>query len=123
VAWPAGLYTGLKLSRFHPPLAHVITSNVLGPPEEIYCAGARIVGLHLLAPLCEGANLNITAVSYGDTFAVGIVGCPDNIEDVTSIARSIEDVAAELKKLPTKRPARAQDSLANHQPLARSPPP
>jgi diacylglycerol O-acyltransferase / wax synthase len=93
----AGLYTGLKLSRFHPPLAHVITSNVPGPPEEIYCAGARILGLHPLAPLCEGASLNVTAVSYGDTFAVGIVACPDNVKDVTSIARSIEDVAAELK--------------------------
>jgi WS/DGAT/MGAT family acyltransferase len=92
----AGLYTGLKLSRFHSPLAHVITSNVAGPPEEIYCAGARILGLHPLAPLCEGANLNITAVSYGDTLAVGVVACPDNVDDVTSIARSIEDVAAEL---------------------------
>jgi diacylglycerol O-acyltransferase / wax synthase len=94
----AGLYTGLKLSRFHPPLAHVITSNVAGPPEEIYCAGAHILGLHALAPLCEGANLNITAVSYGGTFAVGIVACPDNVDDVTSIARGIEDVVAELKK-------------------------
>jgi diacylglycerol O-acyltransferase / wax synthase len=93
----AGLYTGLKLSRFHPPLAHVITSNVPGPPEEIYCAGAHILGLHALASLCEGANLNITAVSYGDTFAMGIVACPDNVEDVTSIARSIEDVAVQLK--------------------------
>jgi diacylglycerol O-acyltransferase len=94
----AGLYTGLKLSRFHPPLAHVITSNVPGPPKEIYCAGAHILDLHALAPLCEGANLNITAVSYGDTFAVGIVACPDNVDDVTSIASGIEDVVAELKK-------------------------
>ena len=69
----AGLYTGLKLSRFHPPVAHVIISNVAGPPKEIYCAGAHILGLYPLAPLCEGANLNITAVSYGDTLAVGIV--------------------------------------------------
>jgi diacylglycerol O-acyltransferase / wax synthase len=94
----AGLYTGLKLSRFHPPLAHVITSNVPGPPEEIYCAGSRVLDLHAVAPLCEGANLNITAVSYGGTFAVGIVACPDNVDDVTSIARGIEDVVAELKK-------------------------
>ena len=72
----AGLYTGLKLSRFHPPLAHVITSNVPGPPEEIYCAGSRVLDLHAVAPLCEGTTLNITAVSYGGTFAVGIVACP-----------------------------------------------
>jgi diacylglycerol O-acyltransferase / wax synthase len=94
----ARLYTGQKLSRFHPPLAHVITSNVPGPTDEIYCAGGRVLGLHALAPLCEGANLNITAVSYGNTFAVGIVACPDNLDDVASIGRGIEDVVGELKQ-------------------------
>lgn len=94
----AGLYTGLKMSRFHPPLVHVITSNVPGPAEEIYCAGAHVLGIHALGPLGEGANLNITAVSYGATFAVGIVACPDNVEDVASIGRGIEDVVSEMKK-------------------------
>jgi len=99
----AGLYTGLELSRFHPPLAHVITSNVPGPPEEIYCAGSRVLDLHAVAPLCEGTTLNITAVSYGGTFAVGIVACPDNVDDGISIARGIEDVVAELKKTADKK--------------------
>jgi WS/DGAT/MGAT family acyltransferase len=94
----AGLYTGLKLSRFHPPVAHLITSNVPGPPAEIYCAGAHVLGIHAMAPLIEGANLNITAVSYGGTFNVGIVACPDNVDDVSSIARGIEAVVGELKK-------------------------
>jgi WS/DGAT/MGAT family acyltransferase len=93
-----GVYTGLKLSRFHPPVAHMITSNVPGPHDQIYCAGSRILGIHALAPLFEGANLNITAVSYGGTFAVGIVACPDNVDDVASIARGIEDVVGELKQ-------------------------
>ena len=51
-----------------------------------------------MAPLIEGANLNITAVSYGGTFNVGIVACPDNVDDVSSIARDIEAVVGELKK-------------------------
>ena len=46
----------------------MITSNVPGPPNEIYCAGAHVLGIHAMAPLFEGANLNITAVSYGGTF-------------------------------------------------------
>lgn len=92
-----GVYTVLKLSRFHSPVAHVITSNVPGPRNEIYCAGAHVQGMYALAPLLEGANLNITAVSYGDTLAVGIVGCPDNVEDVVSVASSIEDVVGELR--------------------------
>ncbi len=92
-----GVYTGLKLSRFHSPVAHVITSNVPGPRDEIYCAGAHVLGIHALAPLFEGANLNITAVSYGGMLAVGIVACPDNVDNVSSVARGIEDVVGELK--------------------------
>lgn len=112
----AGLYTGLRLSRFHPPVAHVITSNVPGPPEEIYCAGSRVFGIHALAPLCEGANLNITAVSYGGTLAVGIVACPDNVKDVASLARAIEDVVSELKKAADEKTGQSAD-------LARTRPP
>jgi diacylglycerol O-acyltransferase / wax synthase len=95
----AGLYTGLKLSRFHRPVAHMITSNVSGPPGEIYCAGSHVLGIHAMAPLFEGANLNITAVSYGGTFHVGIVACPDNVDDVSSIASGIEAVVAELNEI------------------------
>jgi len=112
----AGLYTGLKLSRFHPPVAHMITSNVPGPPDEIYCAGAHVLGIHAMAPLFEGANLNITAVSYGGTLNVGIVACPDNVDDVSSIARGIEAVVGELKKV-------AQEKTGQSLGLARTRPP
>jgi diacylglycerol O-acyltransferase / wax synthase len=112
----AGLYTGLKLSRFHPPVAHMITSNVPGPPGEIYCAGAHVLGIHAFGPLFEGANLNITAVSYGGTFTVGIVACPDNVDDVSSIARGIEAVVGELKKVAHEKTRRTLG-------LARTPPP
>ncbi|MGE5697182.1 MAG: wax ester/triacylglycerol synthase family O-acyltransferase [Candidatus Sericytochromatia bacterium] len=113
----ARLYTGLKLSRFHPPVAHMITSNVSGPPHELYCAGAHILGIHAMAPLFEGANLNITAVSYGGTFAVGIVACPDNVDDVSSIARGMEAVVGELKKAAQEMTGQSLD-LASTRPPA-----
>jgi diacylglycerol O-acyltransferase / wax synthase len=113
----AGLYTGLKLSRFHPPVAHIITSNVPGPPGEIYCAGAHVLGIHAMAPLLEGANLNITAVSYGGSFNVGIVACPDNVDDVSSIARGIEAVVGELKKAAQEKTGQSF-GLARTRPLA-----
>ena len=112
----AGLYTGLKLSRFHPPVAHMITSNVPGPPGELYCAGAHVLGIHAMAPLIEGANLNITAVSYGGTVNVGIVACPDNVDDVSSIAHGIEAVVGELKNA-------AQEKTGQSLGLARTRPP
>jgi diacylglycerol O-acyltransferase / wax synthase len=113
----ARLYTDLKLARFHPPLAHAITSNVPGPPEEIYCAGSRVVGIHALAPLFLGANLNITAVSYEDTLALGIVACPDNVEDVASLARGIEDVVGELKKAAEQKTGQSVDLARTRSPV------
>ncbi len=93
----SSLYSTLKLSRLHSPVAHMITSNVPGPSGAMYCAGAHVVGMHAIAPLVESTNLNVTAVSYGGTFDIGIVACPDNVDDVASIARGIEDVIGELK--------------------------
>ena len=93
----AGVYTGLKLSRLHSPLAHLITSNVPGPAGDVYLAGNRVLGMHPFAPLCEGSNLNITAVSYGGSFSIGLVACPDNVDDVALLARGIEDAVGEMK--------------------------
>ena len=101
IGFLAGLYTGLKISRLHSPLAHLVTSNVPGPRNELHCAGAPVLAAYPLAPLCEGANLNVTAVSYRDKFAIGLVACPDNVEDVESVAHSIEAVVAELKTVAT----------------------
>ncbi len=111
-----GLYTGLRLSRFHPPVAHVTTSNVPGPPETIYCAGSRVLSIHALAPLIEGTNLNITAVSYEGTLTVSIVACPDNVEDVASLAQSIEDAVGKLRKA-------ADEITGQRKGLVRTPPP
>ncbi|WP_240629672.1 wax ester/triacylglycerol synthase family O-acyltransferase [Mycobacterium colombiense] len=107
IALAMGVYTGLRLSRFHSPVAHVITSNVPGPSDEIYCAGAHVLGIHALAPLFEGSNLNITAVSYDGTLTVGIVACPDNVDDVASVASAIEDVVDELKIAADKKSGRS----------------
>lgn len=103
VGLASSLYSSLKLSRFHTPVADMITSNVPGPSREMYCAGAHVLGIHPIAPLAEGANLNVTAVSCGGTFDVGLVACPDNIADVESIARGIEDVCSELKATALER--------------------
>lgn len=97
IAAAAGVYAGLKLSRLHSPLAHLITSNVPGPAGDMYIAGARVLGMHPIAPLCEGSNLNITAVSYGGSFCIGLVACPDNVGDIDLLARGIEDAVGALK--------------------------
>ena len=52
----------------------------------------------------RGSNLNITAVSYGGSFSIGLVACPDNVDDVALLARGIEDAVGEIKRSPRTRP-------------------
>ena len=85
----------------------------------MYCAVAHVVGMHAIAPLVEGTNLNVTAVSYGGTFDIGIVACPDNVDDVASIARGIEDVIGELKlaaEVKTGQRTQVARALGSNQP-------
>ena len=93
----ANLYTWQKLSRFHTPLAHMVTSNIPGPAGEVYLAGAHVSGMFAVPPLFEGANLNITATSHGKVFDISVISCPDNIKDVESMAGGLEEAVRELR--------------------------
>lgn len=92
----ANFYTQQKLSRFHAPLAHLVTSNIPGPTEELYCGGGHVSGMFATPSLYEGANLNITAVSHGGVFDIAVIACPDNVKDVESVARGLTDTVREL---------------------------
>jgi hypothetical protein len=82
--------------KFHTPLAHLTTSNIPGPAQEIHCAGGHVDGMFATPPLYERANLNIAAASHGVVFDVTVTACPDNVKDVESVARGMTDVVAEL---------------------------
>ena len=90
------VYTAQRLSRLHAPVAHVVTSNIPGPAEQVYLAGARVTGMFATPPLFEGANINITAASHGSVLDVSIIACPDNIEDVQTVARGLAETVQEL---------------------------
>ncbi len=96
-------YTGLHLDRLHPPIFNVLVSNVPGPPVPVYSAGAKLVATYPLGPLLAGCAVNITVFSYVDRVDVGIVACPDVVDDVDAIA---ETFPAALRDLSA---ARSQD--------------
>jgi len=82
-------YTALHLDRLHPPIFNVLVSNVPGPPFPVYSAGAKLVATYPLGPLLVGCGLNITVFSYVDSVDVGLVACPDIVDDVEAIARAL----------------------------------
>lgn len=95
VTW---LTRSLGLSTLQPALLNLVVSNVMGPPIPLYLAGALVDAIFPMGPLLTGAGMNITVLSNLDRFDVGIMACPDLVDDAWGLAESLpaclEDLAA-----------------------------
>ncbi|MDX6665580.1 MAG: diacylglycerol O-acyltransferase / wax synthase [Solirubrobacteraceae bacterium] len=72
------------------PLLNVVISNVPGPREPLYCAGARLEHNYPVSVITDGVGLNITCLSYLDRVDFGIVVDRDMVDDAWSIMAAIE---------------------------------
>ncbi|MDX6594255.1 MAG: diacylglycerol O-acyltransferase / wax synthase [Gaiellales bacterium] len=79
--------------------ANVLVSNVPGPREPQYLAGARLVSHYPLSAIFHGLGLNITVVSNGERLDWGIVGDPDQIGDASALAGCLAAAQAETLAL------------------------
>src|SRR5581483_11932943 len=70
-------YSRWNLADRHRPPINLVISNVPGPAEPLYVAGAHLVGIWSMGPILENIGLNITVWSYLDQLNFGLVGCPD----------------------------------------------
>jgi WS/DGAT/MGAT family acyltransferase len=64
-----------------PPVLNLVISNVPGPREPLYCAGAKMIAYYPVSTIADGVGLNITVISYRDHIDVGIIGDRDQLED------------------------------------------
>jgi hypothetical protein len=86
IAGGGQLYSRLGLSRMHPPLASLVVSNMIGPPLQLYLAGARIEAIFPLGPLLPAIGVNVTVLSDQGQLDVGVLSCPDVVGDPWQIA-------------------------------------
>lgn len=100
----AALYSRLGLGRLHPPLFNTIVSNMPGPPMPLYLAGARLVALYPMGPLIANTGLNLTVLSHDGKVDVGIIACPDLVDDVGELADRFVAAVAELVEVSTAGP-------------------
>jgi diacylglycerol O-acyltransferase / wax synthase len=84
------------LGRTRPPI-NVIISNVPGPREPLYCAGARLQANFPVSAVLHGVGLNITVLSYRDHIDFGIVADREQVEDTWSMIRSAAEALDELE--------------------------
>jgi diacylglycerol O-acyltransferase / wax synthase len=83
------------LGRTRPPL-NLIISNVPGPREPLYCAGAQLQAHYPVSAILDGVGLNMTVMSYRDHLDFGIVADRDQVDDVWSL---MEGAASALEEL------------------------
>ncbi len=93
-AW--AMYAHLWSRGRLPPTANVVISNVPGPPQPLYLAGARYRSFFPLSIVVHGVALNITLESYCDSLDFGLTACSRAVPDVERIAHLIPAGFAEL---------------------------
>jgi diacylglycerol O-acyltransferase len=92
----AALYGRSKLADILRPIMNVVISNVPGPPEPLYVAGARMRTYWPLSIVEHGMGLNITVVSYCGGLDFGLVAAHRAVPDVRKLTRALEGAHAEL---------------------------
>lgn len=78
---------------------NITISNVPGPREPLYMAGAKLAHYVPVSTVVEGQGLNITVQSYCDTLDFGLVGCARLVPDIDVLLDDIVDDIEGLAKL------------------------
>ena len=85
------------------PTVNLVVSNVPGPRQPLYAAGAKLEHYYPVSIVIDGQGLNITVQSYQDKLDWGLISCRDLIPDLSVLLDYIiedldgmEKVAKEL---------------------------
>ena len=78
---------------------NITISNVPGPREPLYMAGAKLAHYVPVSTVVEGQGLNITVQSYCDTLDFGLVGCARLVPDIGDLLDDIIDDIEALAEL------------------------
>jgi diacylglycerol O-acyltransferase len=79
------------------PMFNLTISNVPGPKQPLYFAGARLEAMYPVSLVTHGQALNITCVSYADTMNFGYTGCRDTLPHMQRLAVFTGEALDELK--------------------------
>ena len=90
------------------PTINLVISNMRGPQDQRYLAGAPMVAFQGCPIVPPGAGLNISFVTVNKDICLGIGAAPEAVENPTRIAELILDGLAELEKAQAKPRTKAK---------------
>jgi diacylglycerol O-acyltransferase / wax synthase len=85
-----------------PPIANFVVSNIPGPREKLYIAGAEITHMYGRTMVGAGIGLFIHCLSYGDSLDFGFTALADLIPDPNLIVEGVHRHLSELLKAPAQ---------------------
>jgi WS/DGAT/MGAT family acyltransferase len=88
------------------PVVNAVVTNVPGPTEPLYFAGARLVTLLGMGPVGEGMGLIHPITSYCGELIIGATSCREMMPDPGFYADCIEESFDELVEATAAKPAR-----------------
>jgi WS/DGAT/MGAT family acyltransferase len=95
---PGGLLAAAARLASRGPWFNLVVSNIPGPQQPMYLAGARLVASYPSIPLGENSSLSIGCTSLAGTMAFGITADWDGMPDVDRLSIAIDQSLAELAK-------------------------
>ncbi len=75
---------------------NLVVTNVPGPQEPLYAAGARLLEMYPVLPLTKGQALSVGLTSYDGVVFYGLNADRDAVPDVDVLAGCLEESLAEL---------------------------
>src|SRR5437763_8947205 len=102
------LYSRSNLSDVLPPAANITVSNVPGPRQTLYAAGAELLHIFPVSISTHGLALNITVQRYRDQLAFGFIAGANIIPHVQVLCDMLPDEFDMLEAAWAPPPAAAQ---------------
>jgi diacylglycerol O-acyltransferase len=91
------LYSRSSLSDVLPPAANITVSNVPGPRQTLYAAGAELLHIFPVSISTHGLALNVTVQSYRDQLDFGFIAGANIIPHVEVLCAMVPDEFAALE--------------------------
>jgi len=97
VAQAARLYENFSIQDYLYPPYNLVISNVPGPSQPLYLAGARVVANYPVSIPYHGLAFNITVLSYQDNLDVGLTAHRGTVPDINDVMERMAAALADLK--------------------------
>src|SRR4029077_8068915 len=88
------------------PTANCVVTNVPGPREPLYFAGAKLVTMIGMGPIGDGLGLMHPVTSYVNELVVAVTSCREMLPDPAVYAQCLQDSHDELAEATAARTPR-----------------